>query len=55
MAAATGVGLANSVMDTVNNVQSWYHKAIVADFYRPCQRAEHGDGARARFAGRRRR
>ncbi len=33
LAAATGVGLANSVMDTVNNVQRWYHKVIVADFY----------------------
>ena len=33
IAAATGVGLANSVMDTVNNVQSWYRKAIVADFW----------------------
>ncbi len=33
IAAATGVGLANSVMDTVNNVRSWYHKAIVADFF----------------------
>jgi putative ABC transport system permease protein len=33
LAAATGVGLANSVMDTVNNVQRWYHKVFVADFY----------------------
>jgi putative ABC transport system permease protein len=33
LAAATGVGLANSVMDTVYDVQSWYHKAIVADFF----------------------
>jgi putative ABC transport system permease protein len=33
IAAATGIGLANSVMDNVNNVRDWYHKAIVADFY----------------------
>jgi putative ABC transport system permease protein len=33
VAAAAGVALANSIMDTVNNVQSWYHKAIVADFF----------------------
>jgi putative ABC transport system permease protein len=33
MAISTGVGLANSVMDTVENVRNWYRKAIVADFY----------------------
>jgi putative ABC transport system permease protein len=33
IAAATGIGLANSVIDNVNDVRSWYHKTIVADFY----------------------
>jgi putative ABC transport system permease protein len=33
IAAATGIGLANSVIDNVNDVRSWYRKAIVADFW----------------------
>ncbi|HEX4413932.1 MAG TPA: FtsX-like permease family protein [Lacipirellulaceae bacterium] len=33
IAAATGIGLANSVIDNVNDVRNWYHKTIVADFY----------------------
>lgn len=33
IAAATGIGLANSVMDNVNDVREWYRKAIVADFF----------------------
>lgn len=33
MAAATGFGLANSVIDNVNDVQRWYQKTIVADFF----------------------
>lgn len=33
IAASTGIGLANSVMDNVENVRSWYRKAIVADFF----------------------
>ena len=33
IAAATGIGLANSVMDNVADVRSWYTKAIVADFF----------------------
>ncbi len=33
IAAATGIGLANSVIDNVNDVRSWYSKAIVADFF----------------------
>lgn len=33
IAAATGIGLANSIMDTVGDVRSWYKKAIVADFF----------------------
>lgn len=32
IAAATGIGLANSVMDNVSDVKNWYTKAIVADF-----------------------
>ncbi len=32
IAISTGVGLANSVMDTVENVRKWYRKAVVADF-----------------------
>jgi len=32
IAAATGIGLANSVMDNVADVRNWYNKAIVADF-----------------------
>jgi putative ABC transport system permease protein len=32
IAISTGIGLANSVMDTVENVRSWYKKAVVADF-----------------------
>src|SRR5262249_17821968 len=32
IAISTGIGLANSVMDTVENVRSWYRKAVVADF-----------------------
>lgn len=33
IAAATGIGLANSVTDTVNDVREWYRKTIVADFF----------------------
>jgi putative ABC transport system permease protein len=33
IAAATGIGLANSVMDNVNDVRNWYKKTIVADFF----------------------
>lgn len=33
IAAATGIGLANSVIDNVNDVREWYRKAIVADFF----------------------
>ncbi len=33
IAIALGICLANSVMDTVENVRSWYRKAIVADFF----------------------
>jgi putative ABC transport system permease protein len=32
IAISTGIGLANSVMDTVENVRNWYRKTIVADF-----------------------
>src|SRR6185295_16720344 len=30
---ATGMGLANAVIDNVQNVRTWYQKAIVADFF----------------------
>jgi len=33
IAAATGIGLANSVIDNVNDVREWYRKTIVADFF----------------------
>jgi putative ABC transport system permease protein len=33
VAISTGVCLANSIMDTVENVRSWYRKAVVADFW----------------------
>lgn len=33
IAAATGIGLANSVIDNVNDVREWYRRAIVADFF----------------------
>lgn len=33
VAIATGIGLANSVMDNVNDVRDWYQKTIVADFF----------------------
>jgi putative ABC transport system permease protein len=32
IAAAAGLSLANSIMDTVQDVQNWYEKAIRADF-----------------------
>jgi putative ABC transport system permease protein len=33
IAAATGIALANSVMDNVNDVRGWASKTIVADFF----------------------
>ncbi len=33
IAISTGIGLAINVMDNVQNVKNWYHKAIVADFF----------------------
>jgi putative ABC transport system permease protein len=33
MAIAMGICLASSIMDTVNDVQNWYEKAIRADFF----------------------
>ncbi len=33
IAVSTGIGLANSVLDNVNDVRQWYRKAIVADFF----------------------
>ncbi len=33
IAISTGIGLASSVMDTVENVRNWYRKSIVADFF----------------------
>jgi putative ABC transport system permease protein len=33
IAAATGIGLASSVTDTVNDVRKWYQKTIVADYF----------------------
>jgi putative ABC transport system permease protein len=32
VAISTGIGLANSVLDNVNDVRNWYRTAIVADF-----------------------
>ncbi len=33
IAISTGIGLASSVLDNVNDVKQWYHKAITADFF----------------------
>lgn len=33
IAISTGIGLANSVIDNVNDVRSWYRKTIIADFF----------------------
>jgi putative ABC transport system permease protein len=33
IAISTGMGLASSVIDNVNNVKDWYRKTIVADFF----------------------
>lgn len=33
IAISTGIGLANSVIDNVQNVRDWYHKTIIVDFY----------------------
>jgi putative ABC transport system permease protein len=33
IAISTGIGLASSVIDNVNNVKDWYRKTIVADFF----------------------
>jgi putative ABC transport system permease protein len=33
IAISTGIGLANSIMDNVANVEHWYKKAIVADYF----------------------
>lgn len=33
IAVAAGIGLANSIMDTVQDVRTWYEKAIRGDFY----------------------
>lgn len=33
IAISTGIGLANSVIDNVNDVRNWYRKTIIADFF----------------------
>lgn len=33
IAMATGIALASSIIDNVNNVKDWYRKTIVADFF----------------------
>jgi putative ABC transport system permease protein len=33
IAISTGIGLATAVIDNVQDVKNWYHKAIVADFF----------------------
>jgi putative ABC transport system permease protein len=33
VAVSTGIALANSVLDNVNDVKDWYRRAIVADFF----------------------
>jgi putative ABC transport system permease protein len=33
IAIATGIGLANSLIDNVNDVREWYRKTIIADFF----------------------
>ena len=32
-AIATGIGLANSLIDNVQDVRDWYRKTIIADFF----------------------
>ena len=33
IAVSTGIGLASSVIDNVNDVKNWYRKTIIADFF----------------------
>jgi putative ABC transport system permease protein len=33
IAASTGVGLANTILDNVDTIQDWYHKTVVGDFF----------------------
>ncbi len=33
IAASTGVGLANTILDNVNTIQNWYRKTVVGDFF----------------------
>ena len=33
VAASTGIGIASSVLDNIQNVREWYRKAIVGDFF----------------------
>ncbi len=33
IAASTGVGLANTILDNVNTIQDWYHRTVVGDFF----------------------
>lgn len=33
VAISTGIGLASAVVDNVDDVQNWYHRSIVADFF----------------------
>jgi putative ABC transport system permease protein len=33
IAASTGVGLANTILDNVNTIHDWYHKTVVGDFF----------------------
>jgi putative ABC transport system permease protein len=47
VAISTGIGLANSVMDTVDNVRNWYTKSIVADFYVRAETVSMATGAAA--------
>jgi putative ABC transport system permease protein len=33
IAASTGVGLANTILDNVHTIKDWYHKTVVGDFF----------------------
>jgi putative ABC transport system permease protein len=33
IAGSTGIGMANSILDNVNNVNEWYQQAIVGDYF----------------------
>ncbi|HVT27096.1 MAG TPA: FtsX-like permease family protein [Lacipirellulaceae bacterium] len=47
IAISTGISLANSIMDTVENVRTWYQRAYVADFWIRAEGPSMGTGTAA--------